>query len=80
MRLTFMEIIISTKGAHPVPAIKTAPKKSDERVPLGLRVLPELRNAFKIAAAQEGRSMESKLHEVLCRELDRKDLLSKRPA
>lgn len=45
-----------------------------EQIPLHIRVHPEIRRGLKARAALEGVTMESLLHAILCRELERPDL------
>lgn len=62
----------------PSPA-RAAPKPEKALVALGLRVHKELKLALKIAAATEERTMEEKLHVMLCHELNRPDLSLQAP-
>lgn len=60
-----------------MPESPTKPRS--RRVYLTMRIDPELRGQLKAAAALDGLSMEQKLHMILCRALDRPDLLDSQP-
>lgn len=44
-----------------------------------IRVTPEIRQALKVAAAEQGLFMEHLLHRILCREFKRPDLEARPP-
>ena len=55
--------------------IQEAQAHKAEQVAMTIRVHPEIRRALKARAALDGATMETLLHAILCRELDRPDLL-----
>lgn len=56
---------------------EAAPGRAARRILI--RVSPEVRQAIKIASAQEGTSMEAFVHDALCRATGRRDLLARPP-
>lgn len=60
--------------------VQAQSKPDADRLIVGWRVDPEIRKALKASAALDGVTMEDKLHVILCKALDRTDLLQGRAA
>jgi hypothetical protein len=60
-------------------ASRRTARKPPTEYKLSVRVDPEVRKQFKLACTRDDTTIADKLHEMICREIGREDLLLAQP-